>query len=75
MLPPAIADEAENSQGSKSQINDPLVQGLGRPFSQLLGRPRAYGALRFHTEGTGRQQKEQNDKHPFAPHHNCLLIR
>jgi hypothetical protein len=74
MLPPAVADETENSQRGKSQIKDPLIQGLRGPFTQLLRGPGTDGALRLHTDSTGRQQNEQDyKKHPSVPHHNYLL--
>ena len=70
MFPPAITDEAENSQGCNGQINDPLVQGLGRPFTQLLRRPGTYGTLCLHTVCSRCQQKEQKDIQRKEPSHN-----
>ena len=46
VLPPAIADEAKNSKGGEGQVEDPFIQGLGGPLTQLLGRTGANGALR-----------------------------
>lgn len=55
MFPPAITDEATNGQGSEGQVNDPFVQGPGRPFTQLLRCPGTYGTLRLYTDSTRRQ--------------------
>ena len=73
MFPPAIANDAEDRQGRKCQVNDPLVQGLGRPLTQLLRRPGTYGTLRLYMDSSSRQQKEQKDIHRKEPSHNYLI--
>src|ERR1700748_3411943 len=57
-LPPAIADKAKNSEGSESKIDDPFVQGLGRPFAQLLRRSGTDGALGLSRSGYSKKKAQ-----------------
>jgi hypothetical protein len=56
--PPTVPDDTEYSQGSKGQHNNALIECFGRPFTQLLGRAGANGALRPGRRYTSHQDKK-----------------
>jgi hypothetical protein len=51
VLPPTIADNAKNSQGSESKIDNPFVERFSGTLSQLLGSAGANGTLGLYSPG------------------------
>jgi hypothetical protein len=74
-LPPTIADDTENSQGGKGQVEDPLIQGLGGPLAQLLGCAGANGALCLHRSGGGKKKAQGQYNQPVLFYHEYFIFR
>jgi hypothetical protein len=74
-LPPTKADNAKNSQGGKGQIEDPFIQGLGGPLTQLLGRSGADGALGFYRGRGGKKKAQGQYNQPVLFYKEILIVR
>jgi hypothetical protein len=74
-LPPTIADDTENSQGGKGQVEDSLIQGLRGPLAQLLGRAGADGALGFYRVRHGKKKAQDQYNQSVLFYNEFFIFR